>query len=60
MPKQFKIGLAHERYSDIPEVIEKIREITGTVTNAQIAADALRERLAKLEKQKKRDAQANS
>lgn len=49
MAKQFKVGLAHETYSDIPSIIERIRELTGTVTNAQITADALRERLARLE-----------
>lgn len=55
MQKPLKISLVHDRYGDLREVIQQIRELTGTVTAAQITADALRDRLARLQQQKKRD-----
>lgn len=56
MPKQLKIYLTHEVYQDIPGVIQQLKELTGTVTMAQITADALRERLSRLLRQKEKEA----
>jgi hypothetical protein len=55
-PKQIKIALTAELYPDIPDVIEEIRTLTGTVTSSQITADALRAYRDAAVLQKKREA----
>lgn len=55
-PKQIKIALTAHLYADIPNVIEEIRTLTGTVTDAQITADALRAYRDAAILQKKREA----